>query len=82
VQTDIDLAQLFIVSHVHVRPDLTEEAVEIEGFGRVGISWSPARGKKCGRCWQYREEVTDEGGLCTRCQSVVDSLAVPEQPTV
>jgi isoleucyl-tRNA synthetase len=82
VQTSIDLAELFIVSHVHVRPDVGDDPVEIEGFGPVSIEWTPARGKKCGRCWQYREEVADEGGLCARCQRVVDSLAVPEQPTV
>ncbi|HJQ37321.1 MAG TPA: zinc finger domain-containing protein, partial [Thermoanaerobaculia bacterium] len=67
----VDLAKLFIVSHVDVAPSDTDEA----------ISWSPARGKKCGRCWQYREEVADDGGLCARCQNVVDTLAPPEVPT-
>ena len=82
VSTSIDLAKLFIVSHVDVSSEAGADAVEIEGFGPVSIAWSPARGKKCGRCWQYREEVVDEGGLCARCQKVVDSLAVPDQPTV
>ena len=81
VQTSIDLARLFIVSHVDVKSGEGGEVVaEIEG--PVGISWSPARGKKCGRCWQYREEVTDDGGACARCQRVVDSFTPPEQPTV
>jgi len=66
----VDLAKLFIVSHVDVQPADTES-----------ISWSPARGKKCGRCWQYREEVAEEGGLCARCQKVVDELAPSEVPT-
>ncbi len=67
----VDLAKLFIVSHVDVAPSDAEEA----------ISWSPARGKKCGRCWQYREEVAEDGGLCARCQNVVDALAPAEVPT-
>ena len=29
----------------------TPRLVEIEGIGRVGIAWTPARGNKCGRCW-------------------------------
>lgn len=80
----IDLAQIFIVSHVDVKPadDSLADFVEVEGFGRVGISMSPARGKKCGRCWQYRDEVANEGELCGRCQGVVDSLAPAEVPTV
>ena len=84
VSTSIDLAKLFIVSHVDVKAadETVADSVEIEGFGRVGIAMSRARGMKCGRCWQYREEVVDEGGLCGRCQSVVDTLAPPDQPTV
>jgi len=80
---NIDLAKLFIVSHVDLEPADTsiDDWTEIEGIGRVGITWSPARGMKCGRCWQYREEVTTEGGLCARCQTVVDGLAPSEVPT-
>jgi isoleucyl-tRNA synthetase len=82
VRTSIDLAKLFIVSHVDVAPaGDAADAVEIEGFGRIGITWSPARGKKCGRCWQYREEVAEDGGVCARCQRVIDSLAPAEVPT-
>ncbi|HYC93119.1 MAG TPA: class I tRNA ligase family protein, partial [Thermoanaerobaculia bacterium] len=81
ISTSIDLAKLFIVSHVEVSSEVGAEPVDVEGFGPVSIAWSPARGKKCGRCWQYREEVTDEGGACARCQQVMDSLAPPEIPT-
>jgi isoleucyl-tRNA synthetase len=82
---DIDLAKLFIVSHVDIVPTgsgATSDFMDIEGFGRVGITMSPARGRKCGRCWQYREEVTGEGGLCARCEEVIAGLAPPETPTV
>ena len=63
---DVDLAKFFIVSHVDLVPTgsgATSDFMDIEGFGRVGITMSPARGKKCGRCWQYRDEVTEDGGL-------------------
>ncbi|HET7435400.1 MAG TPA: isoleucine--tRNA ligase [Thermoanaerobaculia bacterium] len=80
----LDLAKLFIVSHVDIKPadDSIADAAEIEGAGRIGITMSLARGKKCGRCWQYREEVENEGEACARCRDVVDSMAIPEQPTV
>jgi isoleucyl-tRNA synthetase len=81
--TSVDLAKLFIVSHVDVTTaNDAADFVEIEGWGRIGISWSPARGLKCGRCWQYREEVAEEGGLCARCESVIDGLAPEDVPTV
>ncbi len=84
VRAEVGLAKLFIVSHVDVvaaGDTPVADAVEIEGFGRVGITWAPARGGKCGRCWQFREEVTQGGTLCARCQQVVDELAPSEMPT-
>jgi len=78
----IDLAKFFIVSHVDVKPfESTADFVETEDGGKIGIAMTRARGMKCGRCWQYREEVTAERDLCDRCQRVVDSLAPPEIPT-
>ena len=83
--TGVDLAKLFITSHVDVKSAdnvvMDVEWVEVEGIGRIGIAWTPARGRKCGRCWTYREEVVEDGDLCGRCQSVVDRLAPPEVPT-
>jgi len=85
VSAGVDLAKFFIVSHVDVvaetPAETSAEVVELEGFGRVGISWSPARGKKCGRCWQYREDVLEDGDLDARCQKVVDELAPEGSPT-
>jgi isoleucyl-tRNA synthetase len=79
----VDLAKLFIVSHVLVQPfDASiADSLETESGERIGIAWAPARGRKCGRCWTYREEVVEDGDLCTRCQSVVDGLAPAETPT-
>jgi isoleucyl-tRNA synthetase len=79
---DLDLAKVFIVSHVDFAVAAIDSTIEIEGIGPIGITMSPARGKKCGRCWQYREEVIEDGGLCARCDEVVATLEVPEQPTV
>jgi len=81
---DVDLAKIFIVSHVDFRPlsVFTGQRFEIKGIGPAGISMSSARGRKCGRCWNYREEVTEDGRLCARCQTIVDGLAPPEAATV
>jgi isoleucyl-tRNA synthetase len=80
----VDLAKLFIVSHVDIQPldAFTGTRSEVRGLGAVGVEMSPARGKKCGRCWQYREEVAVEGDLCARCDDVVSGMAVLEEPTV
>ena len=80
---EVDLAKLLIVSHVDFADAdaAIADAVEIEGLGRVAISMKKARGKKCGRCWQYREEVYEEGRLCGRCEVVIAGLAPQEMPT-
>ena len=80
---NIDLAKFFIVSHVDFRPpeEVVGDVVDVPGVGTIAVTMSPARGKKCGRCWQYREEVVADGGLCARCESVVASLAPDEVPT-
>jgi isoleucyl-tRNA synthetase len=74
---EVDLARVFIVSHVDVEsgtPD-GEDVVEIEGIGRIGIRMDPARGGKCGRCWNYRNEVSGDRQICDRCESVVAALS-------
>ncbi len=81
---NVDLSKMFIVSHVNFRPlsEFRGEPIEVKGLGKVGIAMIPARGRKCGRCWNYREEVTEAGQPCARCQAILDTLAVPEEPTV
>ncbi len=80
----VDLAKLFIVSHVDFKAadETVADAIDVEGLGRIAVTMTPARGKKCGRCWQYREEVLEEGRPCARCQGVLDELASREAPTV
>ncbi len=80
----VDVAKVFIVSHVDFLPpeEVVGEVVDVKGVGPVAITIAPARGKKCGRCWQYREEVQQDGWPCARCQSVLYILAPVEEPTV
>ncbi len=54
-----DLAEIYIVSEV--TPGQTDR-VEVTRTGHA----------KCGRCWRHRPEVTEEGGLCARCDEVVN----------
>ncbi len=78
---ETDLSKIFIVSHVDIRNETPADAIEIEGVGKVGIAMSRARGKKCGRCWHYREEVVSDGDLCARCADIVSGLSIAEVPT-
>ena len=81
---NVNLAKMFIVSHVDFKPlkDFSGQTVEIKGIGNVGIALAKARGRKCGRCWNYREEVLEDGMPCARCQAILDTLAIPDEPTV
>ncbi|WP_019831008.1 isoleucine--tRNA ligase [Sphingomonas sp. PR090111-T3T-6A] len=58
--TPSELAELFIVSDVQLETtDSTTVAVTI-------TDWA-----KCGRCWRYLPEVTEDGALCDRCEGAV-----------
>jgi isoleucyl-tRNA synthetase len=50
------LAELFITSTVH------------EGDWRV----MKTSNHKCGRCWRHLPEVREDGGLCARCDEVLN----------
>ena len=51
------LAELFIVSSVKAGDALSATKTEKH---------------KCGRCWRHLPEVKDDGGLCARCEDVVN----------
>lgn len=53
---DVDLAEIFIVSAVHLGTET----------GAVKTT-----NHKCGRCWRHLPEVLDDGALCGRCADVV-----------
>ncbi len=60
-----ELATLFIVSQVELTAD---------GAGPEPVGVAAAAGKKCSRCWNYRETVgehKDHPEVCSRCYAVV-----------
>lgn len=66
------LPELFIVSAVDLAapdsvPDAAMRSDEIAG---LAVAWERAPGKKCERCWVFKEDVgssTDHPTLCGRC---------------
>ena len=56
--TDAELAELFIVASVERRQGNT-------------VTVTRTIDHKCGRCWRLLPEVTVDGALCERCESVV-----------
>ncbi|MGH6696089.1 class I tRNA ligase family protein, partial [Sphingopyxis sp.] len=52
------LAEFFIVSAVHYGEELQV---------------TPTENHKCGRCWRHLPEVTTDGSLCNRCDTVLDA---------
>ena len=78
------LGQAGAIAHLEPPADLLPRHLGMEDDppGAIAVTMAPARGKKCGRCWQYREEVAHDGGLCARCEAVVEGLAPPQVATV
>jgi len=58
--TDAELAEVFITGTV--RQDGPE--------GEIAVT--PTTDHKCGRCWRHLPEVTEDGALCNRCETVLD----------
>ena len=56
----VDLSELFISAAVHQS--------EYNDVRRTAHH-------KCGRCWRHLPEVTEDGDLCSRCETVVGNLA-------
>ena len=54
------LAETFISGTVHLVP------------GHEGITITPTTDHKCGRCWRHLPEVTEDGNLCNRCETVLN----------
>jgi isoleucyl-tRNA synthetase len=58
------LAELFIVSRVTMAAE-------------AGIVVKRSDDHKCGRCWRLLPEVPEDGGLCARCNEVVEQMDQP-----
>lgn len=54
---DVDFEEIFITSTVH-KGDWDVKRTE---------------NHKCGRCWRHLPEVTEDGALCNRCDTVLDA---------
>lgn len=59
--SDDELAEIFISARVRLKP------------GHDGITIAPTQDHKCGRCWRHLPEVTEDGSLCNRCDTVLDA---------
>jgi isoleucyl-tRNA synthetase len=77
---DRELATILIVSEVMLKPyaDLadSEKPFVSQRMERLGILVEHADGKKCGRCWAYRETVgrsKKNPDLCQRCSDAVET---------
>ena len=75
--SDMDLAELFIVSSCLIAEEGEDSAEAVTGEGKInGLSVSviEAPGTKCPRCWMHSEAADAETGLCPRCAAVVAKL--------
>ena len=71
--SDMDLAELFIVSKCLISDDEVPDAVVGKGSENAALTVSviEAPGTKCPRCWMQTVEAAPETGLCPRCAAVV-----------
>jgi len=76
----MDLREVFIVSKVALAPaaDAPADAVPCDGIAGAFVGISRAPGEKCGRCWNYSEEMGETPeypDLCPRCAAVMATEA-------
>jgi isoleucyl-tRNA synthetase len=58
IETSVDLAEVFISSSVEIGDE---------------IRITKTTHNKCGRCWRHLPEVTEDGALCGRCDTVLNA---------
>jgi isoleucyl-tRNA synthetase len=63
-----ELAELLIVSAASAA-EFTDDTVADVTMVQV----TPTANHKCGRCWRHLPEVTEDGALCNRCETVLDA---------
>jgi isoleucyl-tRNA synthetase len=70
------LAELFITSQVDLMTGPSPADAVKGRMSGLCLRVGPARGQKCDRCWNYREqgEAKDGGFVCARCLVVLKSL--------
>ena len=68
-----DAAALFITSGATISCDAAPaDAFRVEGIDDVAVVFATADGGKCARCWKVTPEVSEEDGICNRCEDVVN----------
>jgi len=68
----INLAELAITSDAQLHEgDVPDGAFTMEDVKGIGVVFKEAQGGKCERCWQILPEVSDEGGICKRCEDAI-----------
>ena len=76
-----DLAELLIVSQATISRDIRTGERQpgphpatalVSADGLIGVDIVPTENHKCGRCWRHLPEVTGDGNLCNRCETVLN----------
>ena len=65
-----ELGDLYIVSHVFVDDSAKFEAISEFKQDGYKVKVQKATGKKCERCWKYRELNSD--GICEDCAQAIN----------
>jgi isoleucyl-tRNA synthetase len=63
------LAEVFICADLHLGAD---DLIDQDGLP-AAIVPQVTENHKCGRCWRHLPEVTEDGNLCNRCETVLNA---------
>ncbi len=69
----MNLAELFIVSHVAVASKPVEGVKQGANVPGISVAVTEASGVKCPRCWMHSTAANDDG-LCPRCAKVLSFI--------
>ncbi|UVO50291.1 isoleucine--tRNA ligase [Sphingomonas sp. SUN019] len=67
----VDFAEIAILSSIRMDANVSSGDFHADPRTKASISVTTTRFSKCGRCWRHLPEVTEDGALCARCESVV-----------
>ncbi|HJS12216.1 isoleucine--tRNA ligase [Sphingopyxis sp.] len=66
-------ASVNLVSLEEAKSNWAESAFRLYPESGHSILVTPTTDHKCGRCWRHLPEVTEDGSLCNRCDTVLDA---------
>jgi isoleucyl-tRNA synthetase len=67
----LSMDELFICASV--RELSAKEMGQIEPKSEIMVEVTKTTNQKCGRCWRHLPEVTEDGALCGRCETVLNA---------